>query len=366
LGDRILLCIPTLEGGGSERQVTYLARELAERGWNVTIALIRLGSNAELLFGTDVRIAKLNHGGHYDPRLALELARLYRTVRPQVIHTYLEMMDILGGALAVVSGTPWVATERASAQGHRGFVKKQARTKLLRVGARAIVANSEAGRAYIRSKVSARIPTVVIPNGIPVAEVEAADPLPRSEMRVPADADLVLFAGRFSPEKNLTTLLRAVPEVALSRPGIVVVCCGEGPLQSEALALTRQLGIGDRVRFPGYVSDLPRWMRSSDVFVSASLHEGHPNVVLEAMAAGIPIVVSDISSHREFLTGDSAVLFDPDSPTRLARALISSLEDRTEAKRRAREGLRRVRRLDIASMTSQHEEVYKAAMRARS
>ena len=255
---RVLLCIPTLEGGGAERQAAYLARGLADRGWDVALAVVRLGSNLDLLKDHPVHVVRLSARGNHDPRLLTGLHRLVREHPPAVVHTWLLMMNVLGGVVATAHGTPWIAAERGSS--HPDGVKERLRLAVIS-RSDAIVANSLAGRTYVRDHIRARVPVHVIENGIPLDDLRSA---PAVDMETNGDEarEVVLFAARFTAEKNADTLIRAVPHIVRARPRAHLVACGDGPLRPGVMRLADSLGIRDRVTFPGHVGDLPGRMKA--------------------------------------------------------------------------------------------------------
>lgn len=133
--------------------------------------------------------------------------------------------------------------------------------------------------------------------GIDLGPFEA--PFNRSEVRrelgIPADAPVVGHVGRFNPQKNHSFLLQVAAAVAEIRPQVHFLFVGDGPLRPEIEAQARDLGLSDRVHFAGIQRDVPRLMRGCmDVFLMPSLFEGLPLVLLEAQAAGLPCVLSDV------------------------------------------------------------------------
>ena len=102
---RILQCIPTMTGGGAERQLVYLCEGLTQLGWDVTVALLDLGPNVERLSRAGIHTEVLTHRTNYDPFLVWQLVDLIRRLRPDVVHTWLPTMNIIGGIAAGLSGT---------------------------------------------------------------------------------------------------------------------------------------------------------------------------------------------------------------------------------------------------------------------
>jgi glycosyltransferase involved in cell wall biosynthesis len=333
---KILLCIPFLDqGGGAERQLSYLATELVRRGYEVHVAYTRGGALVAPLAAAGVRLHDVGGRGNYDPRIALKLLRLMRELRAAVVQTNLPQMDVLGGAAALLTGTRWILQERSVAASYaRGW--KSTLRRLLGRAASAVVSNSNAGAAYWSF---AKRRQTILP-GIPsIASTQ------------PADSNVILFAGRLNEGKNVGTFLDALALLDGDFKGVV---CGDGPLRSE---LERKAG--PRVTFTGVVPDLWERMQQAAVVVSLSRFEGSPNVVMEAMACGTPLVVSDIPAHRALLDDDSALFVDPNDAAAAAAAIRSTLADRDEARARARNAQERASRRTIAAMVDEYESLYR-------
>jgi glycosyltransferase involved in cell wall biosynthesis len=199
-----------------------------------------------------------------------------------------------------------------------------------RTGARAnaIVANAEVGRQYWRNLTHR--PMHVIPNIVPLAQIERA-PVRASDG---SEDDVILFVGRLAAEKNLDVLLEVLVNV-FARHRARAVFCGDGPLRRVLEQKAVRLGISERTQFLGTVPDVWSWMKRAAVEVSVGLFEGDPNVVLEAIACGTPLVVSDIAGHRALLDESSAWIVDPHSATAIANGLLAALGNRPEASVRA-------------------------------
>jgi glycosyltransferase involved in cell wall biosynthesis len=327
---KILHCIPILDrGGGAERQLSYLATGMVQRGHEVHVAYAQGGALVAPLADAGVALHDVGGRGNYDPRIALKLAKLMRALRPDVVQTSLPQMDVLGGAAAIVTGTRWILRESSAAPSYpRGW--KSGLRRLLGRRADAVVANSAEGAAYWQTR-------HIIPNGVALGDVR------------PAPGNEILFAGRLTEGKNVHTLLDA-----LALLDVDAVICGDGPLREE---LQRQAG--PRVTFTGVIDDLRERMQRASVVVSLSRFEGCSNVVMEAMACGAPLVVSDIAAHRALL-GDAALFVDPDDAPAAAGAIESVLLDRDAARDRANAARARAAQWTIDAMVTTYENVYRA------
>ncbi|MEA2571423.1 MAG: hypothetical protein QOI24_3424 [Acidobacteriota bacterium] len=330
---RILHCIPSMAGGGAERQLTYLASPLIAAGHDVHVALLHEGTHLETLRAGGAVVHHIDTRGNYDPRLSMRLLKLIKRIRPDVAQTWLTQMDVGGGMAARIAGVPWIVSERSSALAYPRGLKNGMRVLAAR-GASAIVANSEGGLDYWRSRAKPRTLQRLIRNAVPVAEVEAAAPADPASVGLDPAKPLIVFIGRLSAEKNARKFIDAL-SIVLQRHDVVAVICGDGPLRDDVRAQAAPLIAARQVAFTGFATDAWSWLRRANVFVSVSTFEGNPNAVAEAMAAGCPVVVSDIPAHREFLDGDSALFVDPASRESIALGLSRALTGVDESRQRA-------------------------------
>jgi phosphatidylinositol alpha-1,6-mannosyltransferase len=145
---------------------------------------------------------------------------------------------------------------------------------------------------------------------------------------------VVICVTRLVPIKNLPLMLAAIAEVRTVEPSVMLVLVGEGPLLPALHARTRELGISEHVKFAGYVPQdaTADWYRSAEVFALSSDFDNSPNVVLEAMASGLPIVATDVGGLRDYVTpGVNGTLTPKGDAGAFARALLEYLTDRPRA-----------------------------------
>jgi glycosyltransferase involved in cell wall biosynthesis len=145
---------------------------------------------------------------------------------------------------------------------------------------------------------------------------------------------VVICVTRLVPIKNLPMMLAAIAEARKTLPDIVLVLVGEGPLRAVLETRARELGIADAVRFAGYVpqDDTAAWYRTADVFALSSDFDNSPNVVLEAMAAGLPVVATDVGGLRDYVTPPHNGLLTPKGDAlAFAEALVHFLSDPARA-----------------------------------
>ena len=349
-GLRVLHLIWSAGGGGAERQLAYLAAGQRKLGLDVHIGILRGGSNLRRLEASGATLHWLSSLGHYDPLLIARMARLIRKVRPNVVQTWLIQMDVVGGAAAILTRTPWIASERSSGTHYPKDLRHRIR-KIVGRYAKAIIANSPGGPGFWKGS---RARKFVVPNAIAIDEIAAAAPAADDF----GTSCVVLFVGRLEEVKNLPNLIAALVPI-VQNEDVVAMLCGAGPLEAELRNRIDASGVGDRIRLCGFREDVWSLMKRADVLVAPSWYEGHPNAVIEAAAAGCPLVVSDIPAHRAFLDESTALFAPPDDRDALSRAIAAALHDRDAAAQRAAAAQQKVSEWSIGNISAQYARIYR-------
>jgi glycosyltransferase involved in cell wall biosynthesis len=355
----ILHLVPTLEGGGAERQLSMLAEELSRRGASMHIGTRRGGFYAASLYARGVNMHSL--GDHRGPslRLLASINSLLRSIQPDIVQTWLPQMDLLGGTACLWRGIPWVLSERVSERAFRSCSAPLRLRRLLGRRASAIVANSSLGAGYWRRTVPLSKRVVVIRNAVDVSAIRGTPPSFGDVVGIAGT--LILVVGRLDRQKAVDIVLQAVSRVAATAVFRVLVI-GDGPQRSRLERLVRDLGLGTRVVMLPYQREWWGLLKVASALISVSRYEGHPNVVLEGMAAGCPLIVSDIEEHREFLNETSAVFVPPEDPTALAQAIETVLRDGQSARMRAQVAGNSLSNLTVEAMTDAYERLYQQVL----
>ena len=170
---------------------------------------------------------------------------------------------------------------------------------------------------------------VVIPNGVDLSRYPAREPASAAAFGIPRGRRIVTFIGRLEPQKGVSWLIEAAATWLPSMPDCDLLLVGDGPLRARLAARCQAAGIADRVHFAGWRPDVPEILAASDLLVLPSAWEGMPNVVLEAMATGLPVVATDVEGVREALAPFGHEQIVPYGDTQaFAEAVVKIMIDR--------------------------------------
>lgn len=359
---KILHLIATLEGGGAERQLSMLAAEQSGRGWCVHVGIRRGGSYEESLRASGTAIHRLGDQDRVTLGLLTRINFLIKIIKPDIIQTWLPQMDIVGGIASLWNSVPWIVSERSSELAYPWFsLRGWVRFCFVR-NASAVVANSSGGVAYWRDKLNDDAVIFRVSNAVDVTAIRTAVPGRYSTSK--DNSKKILCVGRYTPVKAFEIIVQAVRYVPDSH-SIHVTIMGEGPLREELAASIKTYGLENRIALIPYQLDWWGLLKSASMLVSMSRYEGQPNVVLEAMAMGCPLIVSDISAHRELLNASSAIMVPQENSLALAEAIVSVLADPVSADQRSQHAMAIVDGLTIQTAADAYELIYKKVINGR-
>lgn len=355
---RVLHLIPDLGLGGAQRALCYLAGAMDRHRYPLEVAY--WGEPSDLrkdLEGLGVGVTRLQGVNGSLARLAVALGRHLRRTRPDLIHTHLFDADLVGTLVARALGV-----RRCCATIHSfSFFSTRAHRWRYRCLAPLVrrcfpVSQPLADLLVERCGIPpSRIQ--VIPNGIDPALFAPAG----GRQRAASAGPIIGTLARLDPRKGIPVLLRALAQVLPALPEASLVIGGDG---EERVALEREaqdLGVAGRARFAGPVHDPPAFYRRLDLFVLPSLDEGFGLVVLEAMAAGLPVIgtrvggVPDIIEH-----GRNGILVEPGDAGAIADALRALWAEPPRRARLAEEGRQTVARFSISCTAAQTQAAYEA------
>jgi glycosyltransferase involved in cell wall biosynthesis len=329
---------------GSEKWLCTAAAGLAGHGHHVLVSCVRNSAVAKTAAAAGLRITHSRPGGDADLGRAFDFAVMLRREHPDVVLLTSLKKSFWAGWAARRAGVPRVMLRLGVDRGPDRWKHRYA----LRHYIDALLVNSD----VIRQRLAAAAPwfpaheVYVVLNSVQPAS-HGASTL-RAELAIPADVPILAAAGWLEPRKGFDVLLTAF--AALDRPDTRLVVAGPGPDEASLRAQATALRIDDRVHWLGFREDMPNVLAGANVFVLPSRREGMAFVMLEAMAADLLVVATDISGVREALGAHSGRpaagwIVPPDDAKALARGIDEVLAalDSGEAARRREESRYRVR-----------------------
>jgi glycosyltransferase involved in cell wall biosynthesis len=362
----ILFVITDLQVGGSERQLMLLASALAKDGLAISVYSFIGGSvRAELeRAGVEVIVASAARAMRV-PRGAFGLFRFMTTRRPHLVHFYLPEAYLVGAPLALLARVPLRVMSRRSlnAYQHNGFVRMFER--VCHRAMNAVVGNSLPVIAQLRAEGVRADRLRLIYNGI---DADVFRPGPRSECRMRIGlsseglvmamvANLILYKGH-------SDLFNALSLAAPRLPGswrLLIVGRDDG-IGKLLRAQVHKLGLEDNIVFLGSRDDVAVINGASDIGFLCSHEEGFSNAILEGMAAGLPMVVTDVGGNAEaVLDGETGMVVPPRDPEKLADAIVRLARDPALRERMGKAGHDRVRKyFTLQDLIANHRQMYDA------
>lgn len=349
---RLLWLIDSLTLGGAERLALTFARAARGRHDLVVCALKTIGGNPieQQLREEGAEVVNLEARNLRDREGFRRLAALVRDRGIDVIHAHLTYASIWGALVARRTRVPLVATLHTLPLPRRPWTRDGVRQAimawLLRKRAARVVAVSRAqADAWVARGLVPRSQVAVVPNGVELAARPRAGATTTSPGRSAGpwgENHLVLGTAAVLREgKGIDVLLRAVARLAGTHD-VELKIAGDGPLRVELAGEAERLGLGGRVEWLGYRDDVPELVATFDLFVHPALFDALPTAILEAMAAGVPVVASATGGIPEIVVeGETGLLVAPGDEEALATAIGRLVRHRTMLRELGAGGRRR-------------------------
>jgi len=359
---RIEFVIDHLNVGGAQRHLVELFSGLDRKRFAPQVCMAKPGGTLTGTLermGVPVRCFGLGRSLARPQTIAgiVQMARRLRSERVDIVHGYLYLGNILGMLAGKLAGTPVLIAGKRSLDRYPRRTQMYP-TRLANRFAHRILCNAEAVRRFVLEEERPRPEKMaVIPNGIRLPE---DTPPPARPVGVPENVRLVGAIGRLTWKKAYGDLLEAARRVRAARKDVEFVIVGDGPLRGELEAQASQLGIANHVHFLGEIHDVRALLRSFDVFVLSSVVEGMPNVLLEALAAEKPAVVTSAGGMPEIVIHEeTGLVVPPAAPAVLAAELLRLLARPDDCARFGKAGRQLVeRRFSAAAMISSYARLY--------
>jgi len=376
---RVVLMANSVMMGGVEEHVRQIAAGLQERGAHVIVvmpegaAIDPLAVSIRAAGASVVRLTLAWQTHRFGSvRRFFRLVRLLRSWRPDACHVHL--IGYTGGRWIILAArlarVPSIACTMHITPSAPQSWRVRLDRAVLGCWIDRYIAVSEVCRRRLVAYLG--LPAAkfdVVPNAVDLARF-AGSPEPdrqqvRAEHGIPAQAAVVGVLARLSEQKGLAHLLDAMPAILAEHPETHLLIVGDGPLRDDLTAQAAALGVAPSVHFAGYRTNTTAYLRAMDVFALPSLYEGLPLSVLEAMAAGLPVVATRVGGMPEAVEeGRTAILVPPADPGALARAVNAILGDQSRAETMAQAGRLRAASFSTTALLDRLASVYVSTLSA--
>ncbi|MHC4472037.1 MAG: glycosyltransferase [Planctomycetota bacterium] len=370
---RVLHILTTLDVGGAEGQVLEVLSRLDRERYDVAVAWLKgRGDLAKAFEAAGIRTHSLGMSRTLDPTVLRRTIQHVRSVRPHIVHTHLMKADLVGSLAARIASVPVLLSTKHNEDRHLRVPPVALAAFGVAILADRVVVISDAVRRFLARTI--RLPdrrmTRILygypasGNGPSGGEARLAL---RRELGLAPDCPVVTTVGRLAAQKGLFDLLRAAALVRDAAPEVRFLVAGRGELRGRLEAKLDELSLGGTVRLLGFRPDVAKLLAGSDLMVLPSHWEGFGMVLLEAMAAGIPIVGTRVGAIPEVVAeGGTGLLVPPHDPDSLATAILRLVRHRDEARAMGRAGRQRLaEEFSIRRAVSAHEALYEELVRGR-
>ncbi|MBN1883914.1 MAG: glycosyltransferase [Candidatus Krumholzibacteriota bacterium] len=373
---RVAHVIRSLEFGGAEKMALALAA--AQRAGGLVEPSIYCmaggGPLEEEAAARELDWQEIGLGGVRWLTPMIRLRQALAAAGPAIVHTHNFLSHLHAAPAAGMLGIPVVHTKhgRAVSPGRLGATLRR---RLYELSARIVAVSGETADELAAQSGIDRGRIAVVYNGIDTAALDpgsdpasaaAAKSAARRELGLPGDAVIVGAVSRLDPVKDHATMLRAFAAAAAGRPGARLCFVGDGPERAAIETLAAGLALGDRLVMPGFSEKVRSWLRAMDLFLQPSIREGLSLTILEAMAAGVPIVATPVGGTPEAIAGGETGTFVPvGDADALAGAIGRFLDDPAPFRLMAAAARERARRLfSLEGMTAAYETMYREILAA--
>lgn len=344
---KLLHTVLSLETGGLERLVTEMSLKMDRNRFDIEVCSFdKLGPFADLLTENGIRVTLLQRNQErYDAFYPLRLMRFLYEKKPQLLHMHTGTF-YAGSVAAFLARTPaTVYTDHG-----RSLIEKQVRLKSDRVAALIvdrIVAVSEELKDYlIRVVKLPRRKIITVINGVDTSEFQKREKPAGllAEFSLSSKSKIIGTVGRLAEVKDHLSLIKAFKLVYQAIPDTHLLLAGDGPMKQELSRWAMENGLNSAVTFAGYREDIPELLNLFDIFVLSSVSEGTSRALLEAMASGLPAVVTNVGGNASIVDhGENGLVVQPKNVNQLSEAIIDLLKDEEKHKRFSQNAVRKIR-----------------------
>lgn len=329
----IVHLIDNLKRGGAQKLLLTFAQVAQARGWPVTVISLQSAPDTPWpaqLMAAGAQVVYCAGHSLLDPVRLWRLHQLLTGGHFAVVHTHLTYANILGGLLAPLAGLPCVTSLHNTVIDvrHAHPVRNRLEAWLLQHRTRRVLAVGHAVATSQQPRLGHKKIETIVNAVAPVPPLPLAD---RTALRAALVGDaqrpILLGVGRLAPQKGFADLLTAFAAVRAQHPTAALLIAGTGQEEAALKAQVAEAQLTGQAFLLGPRDDVPRLLAASDIFVSASHWEGLPVAILEAMAAGLPIVATSVGDVPQVVTPETGLIVAPHQPAALTAALHTLLTD---------------------------------------
>lgn len=355
---------------GVEHFIINFARRLNRKCFDLTVGCLDAGGVLlDEIHSLGCSSFVLSRQSGLDWRLVVSLARIFSKQKFDIVHTHNQAAHFYAGLAAKISRVPClITTEHSRHYIEERRIRRLEKLILSSFTDRWVNVSQELAQLSIEKDGLLSKKVRVIPNGIdierfrkPMSFYNDYNDIARMKkgLGIPSDAKLAIMVARLHPIKNHKILLQAVAAIKERIKNVHIILVGDGELRDDLMELAQQLGIGNRIHFLGYRQDIPELLWLSDLFVLCSFTEGMPLSLLEAMAAGVPVIIARTANKAGVITdGVNGKVVETDTKA-LAVGLANILENQDHYKRLAENGFEFVsKHFSLETMMKQYESLY--------
>ena len=358
----VMHIIWSLDLGGAEQVVVNLTRNFNRKRFHpIVCCLNQKGRYASLVEREGIPVFEMNKSPKLDLFLVPRLINLIKRMEVDLVHTHLFTANLWGRIAAKLAGVPVVSSEHGM-DSWRNSIDLALDRILTSVNEKVVFVSNGVKNFYSQRNPAVDRKARIIHNGI---EVDKFVPLSdreeiRRQLGLSPSAHVVGIVGRLVPEKAHHHFIQAIKLLSEEDPQIRALIIGEGKLLGQLKANVVKMRLEDRIYFLGNRIELPSLYQAMDVFVMSSLREGFPLTILEAMAAQVPVIATNVGGVGECIEHEQdGILVEPSNPAKLAEAIQRVFSDQNLRENLIRNASEKVcSRFSVQKMTRDHELLY--------
>lgn len=350
---KLLHLIPSLEIGGSERQLCLLAAEQARQGYIVIVATRKKGYFYKELKKNNVIVCILGDHKYLKFILLCKIIRLIKIYNPNIIQTWLIEMNIIGGFASVIKNKIWIATERTNKRFYQTNFKfiNFIQEKIIFFSS-VLVANSKSSYLYWKDKFYKK-KIFFINNCIDFNNLNKFKKKKFSYLKF-----RLISVGRLVDSKGFIYLIKVIKEIPSSvNLNLSIIGCGDQ--KKDLVKLINKFKLRRKIRLLSFKKNWHKQLQNATALISTSRLEGQPNVLLEAAAVNCPLIISDIPEHKEIFDKKSVIFVPLNNTKEVAKAILFLLKNPNFAEQLSKFASFKIRNMTIKNKFLAYDRVYK-------